>query len=351
MGINMAKPKNTSIILYPSDKNGCGFYRTLIPFRYLASKDKDFQISEFFAYNFDLNYLRNADWMRFQRQVTAAQTKIIRNLKAQIEKNNFKTKMAYELDDLVHGIEINNILAYQFYTKSRKDNLIDIFKMADLVTFSTQYLKDYYKDKFGIDNAKVVPNFLPRYLWWPCGQRDKYNKGKKLRILWAGSASHIGKGGDLEFLIPLVKKTLNEFEWVFFGVCPPELDKKVEFHSWCDMHEYPQKIDSIDADIAIAPIKDVEFNYAKSDLKILEYSALGLPTIASTIGNKQGPYDTIPGLNLVSNNIDNWYQAIKEFENNFDKRVECLDYGKEHLESRWLEDNIDIYRNLYKIKT
>lgn len=343
--------KRTSVALYPSDKNGCGFYRTLIPFRYLASKDKDFQISEFFAYNFDLNYLRNTDWLRFQRQVTVAQTKIIRNLKAQIQKNNFKTKVAYELDDLVHGIEINNILAYQFYTKSRKDNLIEIFKMSDVVTFSTDYLKTFYQDKFGIDNSVVIPNFLPRFMWWPCGKRNKYNKGEKLRILWAGSASHIGKGGDLEFLIPLVKKTLKEFEWVFFGVCPHELKGKVEFHEWCDMHEYPEKIDGIDADISIAPVKDVEFNYAKSDLKLLEYSALGLPTICSTIGNKQGPYDNIEGVCLVDNKIDSWYQMIKEFENNIDKRVECLDYCKEHLDTRWLEDNLDVYRKIYKNNT
>lgn len=342
--------KNTSIILYPSDKNGCGFYRTLIPFRYLASKDKDVQISEFFAYNFDLNYLRNTDWLRFQRQVTSAQTKIIRNLRGQIEKNNFKTKIAYELDDLVHGIEINNILAYQFYTKSRKDNLIEIFKMSDVVTFSTQYLKDFYESKFGINNSVVIPNYLPRFMWWPCGKRDKYNKGKnsKLRILWAGSASHIGKGGDLEFLIPLVKKTHKEFEWVFVGVVPHELKGKVEFHEWKDMHEYPEMIDNIDADISLAPVKDVEFNYAKSDLKILEYSAIGLPTIASTIGNEQGPYDGIPGLKMVSNKIDDWYQAIKQFEKNVDERVECLDAGKQLLETRWLEDNLDSYRGVYK---
>ncbi len=343
------KKTNTSIILYPSDKNGCGFYRTLIPFRYLASKYKNVQISEFFAYNFDLNYLRNTDWLRFQRQVTSAQTKIIKNLKFQIQKNNFKTKIAYELDDLVHGIEINNILAYQFYTKSRKDNLIEIFKMSDVVTFSTNYLKQFYEEKFGINNSVVIPNFLPRFMWWPCGHRNKYNKSSKLRILWAGSASHIGKGGDLEFLIPLVKKTLNEFEWVFVGVVPHELKGKVEFHEWKDMHEYPEMLDSIDADISISPIKDVEFNYAKSDLKILEYSAIGLPIVASTIGNKQGPYDNIKGLLTVSNKIDEWYQAIKILEKNIDKRVEYLEYGKEHLSKRWLEDNLNSYKEVYNI--
>lgn len=344
----MANKKRTSVLAYPSDKNGCGFYRTYIPLRYLASKDQDFHLSEFFAYNFDLNYIRNADWIRFQRQVTDGQTKVINQIKTQIKKNNFKTKIMYELDDLVHGIEMNNILAYQFYTKSRKQNLIDIFNMVDKITFSTQYLKDYYKNKFNIQNSVVVPNFLPKFMWWGCGSRNKYNAGKKLRILWAGSASHIGKGGDLEFLVPLVKKTLKEFEWVFFGVVPPELKGKVEFHDWAEMHEYPQKIDSIDADIAIAPIKDVEFNYAKSDLKLLEYSAIGLPCITSSIGKGIGPYDLVPNINCVENKIDIWYQAIKEMEKNVDLRVQYLEAGQEYLNTRWLESNIDVYRNLFK---
>jgi glycosyltransferase involved in cell wall biosynthesis len=336
-----------SIVVYPSDKNGCGFYRTFLPLRYLASRyDKEFNLTEFCSFNFDLNYLKCSDWVRFQRQVTDNQLSAIKFLKSLIDKHGFKTKIMYELDDLVHGIEKSNILAYQFYTETRKNNLIELFKLSDKVTFSTQYLKEFYSNNYGINNSYVIPNFLPKYMWWPCGNRDKYNKGKKLRILWAGSASHIGKDGDMEFLIPLILKTINEFEWVFFGVVPPILKDKVEFHSWCDMHEYPQKIDSINADIAISPIKDVEFNYAKSDLKILEYSAIGLPCIASSIGGGKGPYDLINGLCTIENKIDIWYQAIKMMENNLDKRSEYMKAGKIELNKRWLEDNIHIYKNL-----
>lgn len=340
-----------SLILYPSDKNGCGFYRTFIPFRYLSARFAEYYISEFYAYQFDLNYIRRASYIRFQRQVTHKQMQLMQQYRYQINKCGSKAKLVYELDDLVHCILPSNILAYQFYTPVRKANMIEIFRMMDTVTFSTQYLKDYYQNNFQIGNSVVIPNYLPKYLWGQCGIRDKSKKDKRgrPRVLWAGSASHLGKGGDLEFMLPMIKKTLNEIQWVFFGVQPPELQGMVEFHDWCNVYDYPAKLDSIDADVAIAPIVDTEFNLGKSDLKILEYSALGLPTIASSIGNGKGPYDLINGLNLLNNNADDWYQAIMQIYKDKNVADKFLKAGRDELNKRWLEDdnNIGLYKKIY----
>lgn len=342
------RPK--SVVLFPSDKNGCGFYRTLIPFNYLISK-YEYDCPALYSFIFDLNYVTRANWLRFQRQVTQDQKRIVKEYRDIISKTKSPAKISYELDDLVHGIEPSNILAYQFYTKTRKDNLIEMFKMCDMVTFSTQFLKDFYEEKFNIQNSIVIPNYLPKFLWGNCGKRDKYGKGKKPRILWAGSASHVGKNGDMQFLIPLMKKTKKEFEWVFFGVIPPELNKSdYEFHNWADFYSYPQALDAIDADIAICPIKDNIFNYAKSDLKLLEYSALGLPAIFSSIGEGMGPYDLVDDILALENKEDLWYNAIKELTSNEEKRNIYLEAGKRELNKRWLEDekNIGVYLDAYK---
>ena len=44
-----------------------------------------------------------------------------------------------------------------------------------------------------------------------------------------------------------------------------------------DPHEWPRWA------AGLAPLEDTPFNRAKSDLKFLEYSALGLPTVASRV--------------------------------------------------------------------
>lgn len=342
-------PPNKSVLLFPSDKNGCGFYRTMIPFNYLTAKH-EFDATTLYAFVFDMNFIARTKWLRFQRQVTNAQLRVIKEYKKVIRQTKSSAKIAYEIDDLVHEIEMSNIIAYQFYTKTRRDNLIEIMKMSDTVTVSTEFLKDYYEEKFNIDNIVVIPNFLPKFLWADKGKRDKRAAGKKPRVLWAGSASHVGKGGDLEFLIPLIKKTKDEFEWVFFGVMPPELDGMgLEFHSWADFWSYPAALDAIDADVALCPIKDTVFNYAKSDLKVLEYSALNMPSICSSIGEGMGPYDMHEGICAVENNSDDWYQAIKAVVTDDAVHQNFLDVGRNILEERWLENdnNIQHYLDVY----
>jgi glycosyltransferase involved in cell wall biosynthesis len=344
--------ENTVVLNYPSDKNGCGYYRSIIPFGYLTSKG-NFDSPFLFGFNFDLGFIQRANWIRFQRQVTDAQKTIVNEYRNIIKKYNFQTKIAYDIDDLVHEIEECNILAYQYYTQSRKDNLIELFKASDLVTFSTQFLKDYYEERHGITNSHVVPNFLPKFLWGNCGKRqDKYNRGKngKLKILWTGSSSHIGKGGDLEFLVPLIEKTLNEFEWVFLGTCPIQLLGKVEFIDWEDFYAYPQALDAVNADIGIVPVKDHIFNLGKSDLKLLEYTAIGLPSVCSSIGGGMGPYDLVKGIYTVENKVDAWYQALKELQNDEGLRKKYLESAQEELNKRWLEnkENTDLYLNLYR---
>jgi glycosyltransferase involved in cell wall biosynthesis len=339
------------VINYPSDKNGCGYYRSIIPFSYLMSKcnmDSPFM----FGFNFDVSFIQRANWIRFQRQVTEAQKAIFSEFRNLIKKYNFKTKLTYDIDDLVHEIEDCNILAYQYYTETRKKNLIDLFNLSDLVTFSTQFLKDYYEERHGIKHSRVIPNFLPKFLWGQCGKRDKYNKGKngKLRILWTGSSSHIGKGGDLEFLLPLIEKTTDEFEWVFLGTCPAQLLGKVEFHDWEEFFMYPQHLDAVDADVGIVPVKDHIFNYAKSDLKLLEYSAVGLPSLCSSIGGGIGPYDLVKDALVVENHLDAWYGALKQLHKDQDMRKKYLEIGRNELNKRWLEnpENYGLYTKLYK---
>ena len=339
-----------SIVSFPSDRNGCGFYRTILPFNYLVSK-YEYDCTEMFSFNFDLNCITRSTCLRFQRQVTDAQIQVMKEYKKVIKNSKSTCNLIYEIDDLVHEIEMSNIVAYQFYTKSRKQNMIDAMNICDTVTVTTDFLKEYYVDKFNIKNIKVIPNYLPKFLWADKGKREKRNKGTKPRILWAGSASHVGRGGDLEFILPLIKKTKDEFQWVFFGVIPPELrgHPEYEFHNWADFWSYPHALDQINADVALCPIKDTIFNYAKSDLKVLEYTALNIPCVSSTIGNGMGPYDLIDGITTVENRADLWYNAIKELSTNDTKRKNHMDAANKELNSRWLESdtNINKYLEIY----
>lgn len=335
---------------FPSDKNGCGFYRTLIPLGY-CSTEYNWNVSYLYQFVFDLNLIRSCNYVRFQRQCTENQKRCVIEYKRCIEGTKSNTKIVYELDDIVHGIEPHNIAAYQFYTPVRRQNVLDLMRMSNAVTFSTKFLKHFYEREFNIKNSVVIPNYLPKFLWNPDQTVDKRPHKAKPVIMWAGSASHVGPGGDLEFLIPMIESTVDEFEWLFVGCLPPCLNHyrdrgKVSFIDWVGFWKYPALMQSIRADIAIAPIRDSLFNYAKSDLKYIEYSAMGIPSICSSIGNKIGPYDQT-NANLTENDPDSWYQAIKDLLNNEDKYYETINKQYDFVNKRWLEDNTGDYKRVF----
>jgi glycosyltransferase involved in cell wall biosynthesis len=336
------------ITCFPSDKNGCGFYRTIIPLGYLSAK-LEWDPTFMYQFVFDLNLIKNSHWVRFQRQCTENQIRCLQEYRNVIDKTNSPAKIMYELDDLVHGIEPHNILAYQFYTTVRRENVVKMMHMSNMVTFSTQFLKDFYETNFGVRNSAVVPNFLPKFLWKPKFD-DKSTKNTKPTVMWAGSASHIGPGGDMEFLLPMIEATVDEFDWLFVGVVPQKLKGKVKFIDWANFYEYPDLMQSIKADIAIAPISNSLFNYGKSDLKYCEYAAMNIPSLLSSIGSAQfkGPYDLTNG-NLVQNDPDSWYQAIKKLWSDENLKADTLKRQQEYVSRRWLEnpENIALYQKVY----
>ena len=81
----------------------------------------------------------------------------------------------------------------------------------------------------------------------------------------------------------------------------------LEFHSPVGLEHYHQKLSSLQLDMAIAPLADHDFNRAKSNLKLLEYGALGLPVICSKIE----PYLDSPARQL-DEQIESWVDAIRE---------------------------------------
>lgn len=336
------------IINFPSDKNGCGFYRSMIPLGFMSAR-LDWDSTFMYQFVFDLNLIRTANWVRFQRQCTDNQKRCILEYRRCIDKTKSPARIIYELDDLVHAIEPHNILAYQFYTPTRRQNVVDIMKMSHRVTFSTQFLKEFYSQNFGINNSVVVPNYLPKFMWNPDFTKSKRPGNKKPTIVWGGSASHIGPKGDLESLLPMIEATTDEFDWIFVGCIPEKLKGKVKFINWVNFYEYPTLMQNIKADLAIAPITDGIFNYAKSDLKYLEYSAMNVPSLLSSIGGGKGPYDFTNGNLVKTNDPDDWYQSIKELLGNENKLADTLKRQQDFVNTRWLEnpENVEVYNRAY----
>jgi glycosyltransferase involved in cell wall biosynthesis len=63
-------------------------------------------------------------------------------------------------------------------------------------------------------------------------------------------------------------------------------------------------------DIGLAPLAETPFNACKSAIKVLEYAALGLASLASDVVAYQGSLADGPGGMLVPNTTEAWYEAL-----------------------------------------
>ena len=63
-------------------------------------------------------------------------------------------------------------------------------------------------------------------------------------------------------------------------------------------------------DIGLAPLADTPFNACKSAIKVLDYAALGLASLASDVPAYQGSLADGPGGMLVPNSTAAWHDAL-----------------------------------------
>ena len=77
--------------------------------------------------------------------------------------------------------------------------------------------------------------------------------------------------------------------------------------------DYPAKLASLDLDIAIAPLENNPFNACKSNLRLLEYGAMGWPVVCSDVY----PYRRTmnPPVLAVPNDDQAWITALRNLIN------------------------------------
>ncbi len=228
-----------------------------------------------------------------------------RQLRALDEFKQFNSgvKRIFTLDDLVTQIPQKSSF-YRHSYRDAKPRLRKALSLCDRAIVSTEPLAELCRPM--IEDVKVVPNRLEAAIWG--GLTSQRGSGKKPRVGWAGAQQH---AGDLAWIQDVVKETANEVEWVFLGMCPDEIRSYVhEFHDFVlSFYDYPAKLASLNLDLAIAPLEIHAFNEAKSNLRLLEYGAMGWPVICTDIY----PYQTNAApVCRLPNNVGAWVNAIRE---------------------------------------
>ncbi len=214
---------------------------------------------------------------------------------------NTGVKRIITIDDLITALPPKN----SFFKNSFKDarpRLRRTLSLADRVIVSTQPLADACSGMIG--DIRIMPNCLESSLWGDVVPPRLPRK--KPRVGWAGAQQHLG---DLELIYTVVEALADEVDWIFMGMCPEPLKPYVrESHGFVqDFRLYPQSLAKLDLDLAIAPLEVHAFNECKSNLRLLEYGAMGWPVICTDIY----PYQNAP-VTRLPNDPQKWISTIRE---------------------------------------
>ena len=284
------------VLALPADAAGSGHYRVVQPAR--AAHDSTQSRSRIAnAYPHPLQFERlGIDTLHTQRQVDDAQLKALAALR-----QTTSLRIVMDFDDLLTEVPKHSYHHGTVWPDIER-RIAESCRLVDCVTASTEPLAQRLRAWH--DDVRVVQNGIDPALWRNLPEVPR--NGSKLRVGWAGGVSH---AGDLAQIRAVVAELADEVEWVFFGMCLEEIQPHLhEFHRGVPFDAYPAKLASLGLDLAIAPLEANAFNDCKSNLRLLEYGALGIPVIASDAV----PYRCGLPVTLLENATQKWVSAIRE---------------------------------------
>jgi glycosyltransferase involved in cell wall biosynthesis len=154
---------------------------------------------------------------------------------------------------------------------------------SDGLIVSTPYLADVYGEY--CKSVYVIPNSVEVKKWDAAPRKRKPG----IRIGWIGGASHAEDLRLLETVVPKITAISNDVRFVFSSSMVPDFLRDLPgvecVEKWSPIVKYPAHLAGLDFDIGLAPLRDNKFNRAKSNLRWLEYGALGIPCVASDVGH------------------------------------------------------------------
>lgn len=283
------------VLPHMGDYAGCGYYRVIKPFEAMVeNKIVDGKLSSSLLSIPSLIRYK-PDSIIIQRQFTPEFQEWVSTAK---KRTNIFT--VFELDDYLPNIPVKNQHKADFDSDTVK-NLRKTLSYMDRFVVSTEPLADAFS---AWHSNIIVRHNRVSADWWG-GLISLRGQGRKPRVGWAGGSSH---RGDLEMIADVVKAFADEVDWIFFGMCPDKLRPYIqEFHHGVDIEVYPKKLSSLNLDLAIAPVEDNLFNACKSNLRLLEYGACGIPVICSDVAC----YQTINEVTRVRNRYKEWVEAMR----------------------------------------
>lgn len=342
------------IAVHPADRWGCGHYRLIWPAQALIDQGHEVSlvmpgegsgiggvILDGRLQTIMLDEETDADIYVFQRPSNILHLDLIKRLRAR-----GKT-VVVDMDDDLTCIHPRNVAFQALHPKwSPRNNwhiVVEACKLASLVTVSTPPLLERFTK---YNNARVLRNCIPaRFL--------ELERPENSEVVWGWAGALVSHPDDLP-IIGATVAALQDYQFRILGSRDgtghalalrhdPEGPGAVPFE------DYPGHLARFD--VGVAPLNNSRFNRAKSWLKPLEYSALGIPWVASDLPEYSELAQRGGGI-VVPNKPKAWTAAVRRLLQDDAYRVEmgqaaranAAEFTIEEHAWRWLETWMGAYQ-------
>lgn len=324
------------IFYWPADSSGCGYYRCVLPGLALANLGHDVHVNPAMP---DWVRVGGVDVIVGQRTCNVGASVVWQKL-ATIG----HTKLVLELDDDLWHLEASNAYAVAAITEDYQRRLADNVKVADLVTVTTEPLAEVVSQ--WNRNVVVLPNMVPAWLL----EQPVPAAGERLTIGWGGSPSHVRDFGEVA---KPVKRVLQRHHGsAEFHCMGPDYTDRVRTPKTSTRHTgwfagVEDYLRAVDFHVGVAPLLPCQFNDCKSDVKLLEYAALGIPAVVSDTG----PYARaiaagVPAVAAAGHKA--WEHELDRLVRNTDERAALGHKAREWASTRVIGDNIHLWEEAYR---
>jgi glycosyltransferase involved in cell wall biosynthesis len=190
----------------------------------------------------------------------------------------------------------------------------------------------------GAKNVHVHKNLLDPELWGKPIEDERCATADKVRLLYMGTRTH---GEDFTMIAPALKKLKavhgKKIEIALIGVCSDDpMDSYLSFITPPPVvgGSYPAFVSWIRTlpsfDIGISPLRSNPFNSCKSDIKLLDYAALGMVPVLSDLEPYRATVQHGKDGFLVPDSSDAWFATLDELVRNADLRERVRHNARRH---------------------
>lgn len=341
------------VVVYPADSGACGHYRLVWPSKALIDQGADVGLHHPTTDEPDIEGVFQDDYesvhgMRLGRKVATRVVNVVRPdadvivLQRPLRRwiadaipllQDKGVRVVVEVDDDFARIHPNNVSFSGCHPRTSPDrnwaHLKRACDAADLVTVTTPALAKRYGAH---GRVAVLPNLVPA--WYLTVERDRHDG---VYVGWSGSIDthpddlQVTGGG----VAVAVRDTGARFAVVGTGKGVQRglgLDAPPVATGWRPLEEYPVGVAQLD--VGIVPLADTDFNHAKSNLKMSEMSALGVPPVGSPT-----PDNVRLGCGLLARRPRDWAKHLRLLVRNSDYRAEVAAHGRTVMAGRTIEGN------------